>query len=116
MMLDLTMPIIPREIFSTPDMEYCKDLWESVCNEFLDETYASRAHHNAGTYDKGCHGPLCRKANREHARRRKANRTAILLREEQLYDPVMEYFHTIIKLRVRTVQLSILKDIKEHTG
>lgn len=116
--IDLAIPDIPYTIFSLAtedaDLTYhmrCVELWESVCQEVMNIDYMSRQHHNAGTYDKGCRGPLCRKALREHPRRRSPSGVLIQVHEERIYDPVLEYFHTVIKHRVRTQQTALLKQI-----
>lgn len=120
MRLDLTTPEVPRAIFNVAlddaDLTYhvrCEELWREVFEEVLDATYTKRAHHNVGTYDQGCRGPLCRKALREHPRRKSPAGTTLQLREERIYDPVLEYFHVVIKHRVRAAQQEILVNLKE---
>jgi hypothetical protein len=119
-MIDKDLPTIPLDIFNLAqedaDLTYtkrCEELWHEVCQEVFDEVYAKRSHHNVGTYDKGCRGPLCRKALREHPRRRSQSTTLFQLREERIYDPVIEYFHVVIKHRVRAAQQELLKEIRE---
>lgn len=122
-MIDLTCPDVPAAIFNVAqddaDLTYhmrCEELWPEVTSEVLDHEYVKRAHHNVGTYDQGCRGPLCRKALREHPRRKSPVGGVVQLREERIYDPVLEYFHVVIKHRVRVTQQSILKDLKEQTA
>lgn len=119
--VDLNCPEIPLAIFNLAledaDLTYndrCSELWNEVILEVLDHEYLKRSHHNVGTYDQGCRGPLCRKALREHPRRKAGNSSAYQLREERLFDPVLEYFHVIIKHRVRTARQSILANLKEQ--
>lgn len=119
--VDLKCPDIPRDIFDLSlddaDLTYnlrCAELWDEVSAEVLNQEYFKRSHQNVGTYDKGCRGPLCRKALREHPRRKSPAGGALLLREERVYDPVLEYFHVVIKHRIRLVQQSILKELKEQ--
>jgi hypothetical protein len=119
-MIDTTMPLIPAEIFNLAgedaDLTYslrCGELWDEVVNEVLDPDFRSRQHHNVGTYDKSCRGPLCRKALREHPRRKSPSSAPYEVREERIYDPVIEYFHVVMKHRVRAVQQEILKEIRE---
>ena len=123
MSLDKSTPEVPAAIFNVAledaDLSYslrCEELWSAVCVEVLDPVFSKRSHHNAGTYDIGCRGPLCRKALREHPRRKSPAGTALQLREERIYDPVLEYFHVVIKHRIRTEQQAILKDLKEKTA
>lgn len=115
--LDHRIPEVPIEIYSLsmedPDLTYhlrCKELWEEVCNELVDPEYRNRAH-NASTYDSGCRGPLCRKAHREHPRRKSSHGIPLQVREERIYDPVLDYFHTVMKHRIRKYQQELLKEI-----
>lgn len=121
MNIDLIMPDVPRAIFDVAqedaDLSYnmrCEELWSEVVSEVLDHSYIKRSHHNVGTYDQGCRGPLCRKALREHPRRKSPAGTALQLREERIYDPVLEYFHVVVKHRVRVAQQHILRELKEQ--
>jgi hypothetical protein len=122
MILNRAYPEIPTSIFDVTDgdadLTYhlrCEEIWLEVVEEVLDPDYVTRSHHNVGTYDCGCRGPLCRKALREHPRR-KGPAVTVTLREEAIYDPVLEYFHTVIKHRVRTVQQGILSQLKENAS
>lgn len=121
MILDTSCPPVPKEIFDLAtedaDLTYhmrCEELWHEVMDEVRDPEYRKRAHHNASTYDQGCRGPLCRKALREHPRRKAPGATEIQLREERIYDPVLEYFHTVLKYRVRITQQAILRELREQ--
>lgn len=116
--LDTSVPEIPISIFSLsledPDLTYtlrCAELWHEICAELMEPKYKSRSHHNVGTYDQGCHGPLCRKAHREHPRRRSPSGVLMQVQEERIYDPVLEYFHTVMKHRIRKHQTQLLKEI-----
>jgi hypothetical protein len=120
MYLDKTIPEIPQPIFSLalddPDLTFhmrCEELWREVIEELCDDTYARRAHHNNGTYDQGCRGPLCRKALRDHSRRKSPSGLALIVREERVYDPVLEYFHTVMKFRIKNYQTQILEEIAQ---
>jgi len=121
MSIELAMPEIPSDIFNAAledqDLFYhdrCRELWQEVIEEVMEEEYSGRQHHNTGTYNQGCRGPLCRKANREHPRRNTTAPTPLQLRDERVYDPVLEYFNVIIRHRVRTAQQTILKELKEQ--
>lgn len=118
MTVDRSIPEVPKAIFDVAlddaDLTYhfrCEELWLEVCDEVLDMDFMRRSHHNVGTYDQGCRGPLCRKALREHPRRKSPAGTTLQLREERIYDPVLEYFHVVIKHRVRAAQQEILKEL-----
>lgn len=119
-MIDRTAPGLPMEIFSLAeddaDLTYhlrCEELWVEILEELCCEEYLTRSHHNVGTYDQGCRGPLCRKALREHPRRKAQSISAYQLREERIYDPALEYFHTVAKYRIRVQQKTILQDLRE---
>lgn len=117
---DYALPEIPQEIFSLagdePDLSYhttCAELWAEILTEVCDPEYRSRSHHNVGTYDVGCRGPLCRKALREHPKRRSPSGVLVQVRDDRVYDPVLEYYHTILKYRIRKYQQLILKEIAQ---
>lgn len=121
--LDRTIPAIPTEIIKLTeesglslDAQRCVTLWDDVVAEYIDPDFKTRAHHNTGTYDKGCRGPLCTKALRENAARSKALSKVLNLNEERAYDPVMDFFHTIVKYRIRAAQQKILNDLRELKG
>lgn len=116
--MDVTEPVVPYEIFSLsvddPDLLYaqrCSELWLEILTELRDELYVSRSHHNVGTYDQGCRGPLCRKALREHPRRKAPHGVAVQVREERVFDPVLDYFHTVAKHRIRRYQQELLQEL-----
>lgn len=119
--VDLSIPEVPSAIFNVAledaDLTYtlrCDELWNEVIRECMDSVYQKRSHHNVGTYDIGCRGPLCRKALREHPRRKRPVATALQLREERIYDPVLEYFYVVLKHRIRSTQQEILKELREQ--
>jgi hypothetical protein len=41
---------------------------------------------------------------------------AIHIRDERIFDPVLEYFHTVAKHRIRVTQQGILKDIQQEAS
>lgn len=82
--------------------------WKEVCEEVLDTDYLTRRHGNAGTYDQGCRGPMCRKSYREHPRRQRPIGIGKLTpRYERAFDPILEYFHTVIRHRIKMHQLLV---------
>lgn len=46
------------------------EMTEDIRAELLDPEYASRTHGSRSTYADGCHGPLCREAERIRANSR----------------------------------------------
>lgn len=121
-MLNKSQPSVPFEIYSLavddPDLTYnlrCEELWLDVVNEICNPTFVNRSHHNVGTYDQGCRGPLCKKAHREHPKRKSPISPRIRFHEERIYDPVLEYFHTVIKHRVKNYQQEIYKQLDSNS-
>jgi hypothetical protein len=109
MELNLQIPSVPYELLPQYRLANFSDevsaLWDEVVEEVLDEAHLTRHHSNTGTYDKGCRGPLCKKAYREHPRRRAPLEPGTLApRYERAFDPIVEYFHTCIKNRVKKFQ------------
>lgn len=45
-------------------------LSEEIFEELTDERYSRLKHNSNATYARGCHGPLCRKAERDRALQR----------------------------------------------
>jgi hypothetical protein len=48
------------------------ELARLVAVEIADERFFGQKHHDRNTYANGCHGPLCRKAERDRAREKYA--------------------------------------------
>lgn len=90
-----------------------RELWVLILDEVCDPEYLTRGHHNVGTYDKGCHGPLCRKALREHKMRRRKNGSTYTPRDDRVYDPIIEFFHTVAKYRVSEYRRILLERLSE---
>lgn len=119
--IDKDMPDIPEAIWllsvsGLQDIpgdhdQMCSILWQECWDEMMTAEYLQRAHHNNGTYDAGCRGPLCRKAQREHPKRR-GTQAVNILQADRVYDPILEYFHTVIRYRVRSAQQAILKEVR----
>lgn len=53
-----------------------ENLPEEIRREILDPEFANRRHYSRATSAKGCHGPLCRLAERESRARRYRERKA----------------------------------------
>ena len=51
-----------------------EELPDDVREELSHPDYASRSHYSRSTYALGCHGPLCRKAERDRGRGRNERR------------------------------------------
>lgn len=50
------------------------NLPDDIREELEDPEYSSRQHYSRATYALGCHGPLCRKAERDRGRNRNEQR------------------------------------------
>lgn len=75
-------PKLPADLDVDMTEAQLDDLWCNLLMELAHPAWINRKHYNRRTYDAGCSGPMCRKAVREHARRRNStnanNRYAIL--------------------------------------
>lgn len=57
------------------------DIPKDIQDELADPKYSTRKHYSRATYALGCHGPLCRKAEKDRGRQRNENRTKALGKE-----------------------------------
>lgn len=46
------------------------ELRAEIGKELIDEKFLTRVHYSRATYAAGCHGPLCKKAERDRGRKR----------------------------------------------
>ena len=53
-------------------MPLMSELAHAVAVELADENYFGQSHYDRNTYQNGCRGPLCRKAERDNAARKYA--------------------------------------------
>jgi hypothetical protein len=58
-----------------------------IVAELQDPEYASRQHYSRATYAEGCHGPLCRKSEKDRGRKRNEARALKAGRE---YKPAVD--------------------------
>lgn len=47
---------------------------QDIVAELTDEKFLSRQHYSRATYAEGCHGPLCKKSERDRGRERNEER------------------------------------------
>lgn len=82
---------------STPEQQ--GNLITEVTCELDDPAWLNRTHGIIGTYNSGCRGPLCQKANRDYARAKYAARARragavvdnhVKLRAERDHDALLE--------------------------
>jgi hypothetical protein len=91
--------------------EELSELWTTLVMELMNPTYAGRTHQNRRTADAGCKGPLCRKAVREHGRRRMGTSP----NERFKYvDEILTYWHPIAVKRIAEAQADVFK--KQTSG
>lgn len=90
------------------DME---KLWSDICFELTDTQFTRRTHHNRKTYQVGCHGPLCLKANRDWAYRR-ASVGAPPATEARKYDLLILFFGEQAKKRIAEQEAAMMERIQ----
>lgn len=66
-----------------------EQLWYQVVKELTDPEYRNRTHGNRRTHEAGCSGVLCKKATREHSRRRFGSAPS---EKYRLIDPILDFF------------------------
>jgi len=80
-----------------------------VRKELSDPEFGTRKHHSRATYALGCHGPLCRKAERDRGRSRNEQRALnngrayvpnndIRLEENQLLEEIIEWYEDLCEV------------------
>lgn len=103
----MTHPPLPKE-FQQSTKFNLNEIWAAVCQELADTDFQSRSHHNRRTYDAGCYGPLCRKAVRDHSRKRTGSSPRDEFRE---LDPILMYFFSEAQRRIREHMEDLLNSI-----
>lgn len=96
---------IPEDLMTDTELS---ELWHQICVEVMDEKYAGRTHGNRRTYDAGCQGPICKKASREHGRRRIS---AAPSAKYQHLDLIIEVWWPIARDRVAKARARLLEEI-----
>ncbi len=104
MMPRLPVDLADGEIYG----EELADLWKALIIELMDEDYIGRRHENRRTYDAGCHGPMCRKAIREHGRRRASTQPS---EKYATLDAILEYWYPLAKDRIASVRAQMLSQL-----
>ena len=88
------------------------ELPEDVHDELTDERFTGRKHYKRATYAKGCHGPLCRKAEKDRGRERNEQRA----REAgRTYRPALAYRRTDREAELDIIIAWHLAEIKEDS-
>lgn len=62
-------PDLPEGVFDEWDVDL-DQLWLDIMQELLAPEFLTRNHMSHRTYDNGCRGPACKRANRMRTRRR----------------------------------------------
>ncbi len=104
------IPEIPAGVpLEALDATELGELWHQICVELMDEKYAGRTHGNRRTYDAGCLGPACKRAAREHGRRRTQVATPS---ERYVYvDLIIAAWFPVAADRVQAARQRLLEEI-----
>jgi hypothetical protein len=102
------MPAVPKDCEDKLTDIELGELWHQLCVELLDTQYAGRTHGHRRTYDAGCQGPMCKKAMREHGRRRS---TATPSEKYRYLDLIIEAWFVEATDRVAMVRTRLLEEI-----
>lgn len=103
------IPRLPEELTDCDllDVELV-ELWNELVKELLDAEYVGRRHENRRTYDAGCHGPMCRKAVREHGRRRASTKPN---ERYKTIDAVLDFYYPVAIARIDEMRQYILQEL-----
>lgn len=87
------------------DVELAK-LWSDLIRELMNPNLSGRTHGNRRTYDAGCQGPLCMKAVRENARRRREHGTS----EKYLFvDQILAFWYPRAAMAIQDARNDLMK-------
>lgn len=105
----MSLPTIPYEA-ADHDLSVAElsNLWHLLCVELMDKKFGGRTHGNRRTYDAGCAGPLCRKAVREHGRRRNKTNPSDRYR---CVDLILDAWEPVATHRLQVAQELLLQEI-----
>lgn len=81
-----------------------------VRKELGDPAFATRKHHSRATYALGCHGPLCRKKERDRGRSRNETRAQengkeyspnhdLRIKEDELLEQIVEWYERLCEVQ-----------------
>jgi hypothetical protein len=115
--LNREKPSLPSELlqFSLDEIDILdfprqlEELWNEILAELSDIRWST---HNIATYNRGCHGPLCKKAVRQDGRRKRATDDTSADRTFKRLDPIIEFYAVIARLRLRDHREARLMAIK----
>ncbi len=103
------MPTLPEDLRDGEIYgEELVNLWKALIIELMDEDYIGRRHENRRTYDAGCHGPMCRKAIREHGRRRASTQPS---EKYATLDAILDYWYPKAKEQIAIVRHQMLNQL-----
>ncbi len=76
------------------------ELARQVAVELADEKYFGQKHYDRNTYANGCHGPLCRKAERDRAHERYAEQNPNVRRRRRTPEAIARdaYLNQVIAI------------------
>lgn len=86
-------PSIPAELSRDGMTPQSLDtLWVMLIHELTYPKYRYKEHHSRITYDSGCRGPLCQKAQRDYGWQRHKGSEPPPENGKRLYDEVLMFF------------------------
>lgn len=103
----LVPPLLSREEVENFRKELIS-MWVECVEEYFDESYAKRTHHNARTYQHGCRGPLCTAANRAQTRSRHGH---VATGKFAILDPIIEHFFDTIQHEEQRSQSGLMESL-----
>lgn len=86
-------------------------LWVLILRELTDKNFKNRTHGSRRTSEAGCQGPVCRKAVREHGRRRAQREASGRYR---YLDPIIDFFERDALNQLEMAELSALKRLSDR--
>lgn len=104
----MSYPALPAHIKPVLEEDEIQDLWNKMIQELLNADWNGRTHHNRRTYDAGCKGPLCAKAQREHGRRRMSVSPSERYR---FIDSVLDFWKPIAEERIEIARQQMLVEL-----
>ena len=105
-------PELPPELGITdPEiLTELPELWREVCEELLVPMWRRRSHLHRKTYESGCRGPLCRKANRDFVYRT-SEEEFIPRNKARRFDTVLMFFMVEAQHRIEEEEARMLEKI-----
>ena len=88
-----------------------EDLWVLILRELTDREFKNRTHGSRRTSEAGCQGPVCKKAVREHGRRRAQGEAS---GRYKYWDRIIEYFEHDALYQLQMAEQAALKRLSDR--